>query len=596
MKTSWNLDDLYLSFTDPTYLSDLEKAECLKHKYAAFVNEHFSHHNDEVKTLEAYLTTYSEDLKLLRKLSAYGHLTFSTQSKSQEALTLKSKVQKVSSDLTTSSVAFKHWLKDVPNLDELISKSELIREHAFYLSEIKNAMQYMLSPEEEILASKLAATGSVAWETIQSKASSQLTGEVVHNGEVKELPIMAIRNMAFNPDVNVRKAGYFSELKAYEKHAEISAAALNGIKGEVLTLSAMRGFESPLHETLFNSRMNKDTLDAMISAMEAYLPEFRRYLILKSKLLGNTGSMPFYDLFAPVASHDQDFTIEEARAFITKYFADFSVDLSAFADKCFELKWIDFEPAEGKVGGAFCSNIPSIKQSRVLLNFTGKLKNVLTIAHELGHAFHGDRIMHESILNTSYPMPLAETASIFCETIVRNAVLKNADEDMKLSILENSLQSATQVVVDILSRYYFETAVFETRKDHPLSVDELNALMVDAQKRAYGDGLDENYLHPYMWLNKTHYYYASRNFYNFPYAFGLLFATGLYSTYLKDKATFVSTYDEMLKATGKMNVVDVCALMNIDPTDKNFWISSLQKIKEDVDQFEEVVNKKLSLL
>lgn len=596
MKTSWNLDDLYLSFTDPTYLSDLEKAECLKHKYAAFVNEHFSHHNDEVKTLEAYLTTYSEDLKLLRKLSAYGHLTFSTQSKSQEALTLKSKVQKVSSDLTTSSVAFKHWLKDVPNLDELISKSELIREHAFYLSEIKNAMQYMLSPEEEILASKLAATGSVAWETIQSKASSQLTGEVVHNGEVKELPIMAIRNMAFNPDVNVRKAGYFSELKAYEKHAEISAAALNGIKGEVLTLSAMRGFESPLHETLFNSRMNKDTLDAMISAMEAYLPEFRRYLKLKSKLLGNAGAMPFYDLFAPVASHDQDFSIEEARAFITKYFADFSVDLSAFADKCFELKWIDFEPAEGKVGGAFCSNIPSIKQSRVLLNFTGKLKNVLTIAHELGHAFHGDRIMHESILNTSYPMPLAETASIFCETIVRNAVLKNADEDMKLSILENSLQSATQVVVDILSRYYFETAVFETRKDHPLSVDELNALMVDAQKRAYGDGLDENYLHPYMWLNKTHYYYASRNFYNFPYAFGLLFATGLYSTYLKDKATFVSTYDEMLKATGKMNVVDVCALMNIDPTDKNFWISSLQKIKEDVDQFEEVVNKKLSLL
>lgn len=596
MKTSWNLDDLYLSFTDPTYLSDLEKAECLKHKYATFVNEHFSHHNDEIKTLEAYLTIYSEDLKLLRKLSAFGHLTFSTQSKSQEALTLKSKVQKVSSDLTASSVAFKHWLKDVTNLDDLISTSELIREHAFYLSETKNAMHYMLSPEEEILASKLAATGSVAWETIQSKASSQLTGEVVQNGETKELPIMSIRNMAFNPDVNVRKAGYFSELKAYEKHAEISAAALNGIKGEVLTLSAMRGFESPLHETLFNSRMNKDTLDAMISAMEAYLPEFRRYLKLKSKLLGNAGAMPFYDLFAPVASHDQDFSIEEARAFITKYFADFSVDLSAFADKCFELKWIDFEPAEGKVGGAFCSNIPSIKQSRVLLNFTGKLKNVLTIAHELGHAFHGDRIMHESILNTSYPMPLAETASIFCETIVRNAVLKNADEDMKLSILENSLQSATQVVVDILSRYYFETAVFETRKDHPLSVDELNALMVDAQKRAYGDGLDENYLHPYMWLNKTHYYYASRNFYNFPYAFGLLFATGLYSTYLKDKATFVSTYDEMLKATGKMNVVDVCALMNIDPTDKNFWISSLQKIKEDVDQFEEVVNKKLSLL
>lgn len=512
MRTAWNLDDLYLGFDDPIFKLDLKTAEGLKDKYTELVQTLLSHHEDELKSLELYLATYAEDLKLIRKLGAFGHLTFATQSKSQDALTLKSKVQKISSDLTASSVAFKTWIKDVKQLEVLIEQSPLIQEHAFYLSELKNMLQYMLSPEEEILASKLAATGSVAWETIQSKVSSQLTGEVIVQGEAKELPIMSIRNMAFSADVETRKLGYHSELKAYEKHAEISAAALNGIKGEVLTLSAMRGFESPLHETLFNSRMNKETLDAMISAMEDYLPEFRRYLKLKSKLIGNPAGLPFYDLFAPVATNDQDFSIDEAHAFITKHFADFSQELSDFADKCFKLKWIDFEPAEGKVGGAFCSNLPSIKQSRVLLNYTGKLKNVLTIAHELGHAFHGDRIMHESILNTSYPMPLAETASIFCETIVRNAVLKDAEEDMKLSILENSLQSATQVVVDILSRYYFESEVFETRKDHPLSVEELNQLMVASQIKAYGDGLDQTVLHPAMWLNKTHYYYASRNF------------------------------------------------------------------------------------
>jgi pepF/M3 family oligoendopeptidase len=476
----------------------------------------------------------------------------------------------------------------------LSEKSPVIAQHMFYLNELKASTTHMLSPEEEILASKLTSTGSLAWETLQSKASSQLMGEVTLDGETKTLPIMSIRNLAFSADAEVRKQGYHAELKAYEKHAEISAAALNGIKGEVLTLSAMRGFESPLHETLFNARMTPEILDAMRTSMEAYLPEFRRYLKLKSKFLGNSGALPFYDLFAPVATIDRDFTIDEAHTFIVKYFANFSEDLANFADHCFKAKWIDFEPAEGKVGGAFCANIPSIKQSRVLLNFTGKLKNVLTIAHELGHAFHGDRIMSESILNTTYPMPLAETASIFCETIVRNAVLDDADDDLKLAILENSLSSATQVIVDILSRYYFETEIFEIRKDHPLSVDEFKNLMISAQKKAYGDGLDPDVLHPYMWLNKTHYYYATRNFYNFPYAFGLLFATGLYSKYLDNPGQFVPEYDEMLRATGKNDIQTVCSLMQIDPTEQDFWNASLEKIKEDVDAFEAIINRKLS--
>jgi pepF/M3 family oligoendopeptidase len=454
--------------------------------------------------------------------------------------------------------------------------------------------EHMMSPKEEILASKLGATGASAWETLQSKASSQLAYDVPLPEGTQQMPIMAIRNLAFSGDRALRKIGYETELKAYETHAEVSATALNGIKGEVLTLSALRKFDSPLDETLFNSRMTRKTLDTMLQTMENFLPEFRRYMKAKSKLLGNDGPMPFYDMFAPVSESDQSYTIDEARKFIVTYFADFSSDLSNFADKCFEEQWIDFEPRAGKVGGAFCSNIPSINQSRVLLNFTGKLKNVLTIAHELGHAFHGDRIMSESILNTSYPMPLAETASIFCETIVRNAVLKNADDDLKLSILENSLSSATQVIVDILSRFYFETAVFEERKDHPLSVTELKELMINAQKKAYGEGLDENYLHPFMWLNKNHYYYAARNFYNFPYAFGLLFATGLYAKYLTHPDIFLPKYDEMLKATGKMNILDVCAIIDINPEDEAFWTASLEKIKEDVDAFEAIVEQKLS--
>lgn len=586
MEYKWDLSTLYTGFESAEFLKDLEASENMMVKYTEWTN---SISEFSIGDVETFLSHLIEDTTRLRRLYAFGHLTFATDSKNASAISLVSKVQKWISDMTEPMVIFKRNLKRL-NLDEAAKASPIINEHLFYLKEALESTEHMLSDAEEVLISKLKLTGSNAWETLQSKTASQLTYPVTLDGKTEEWPIMKIRNLAFSHDPILRKKGYEIELEAYKKHDEVSAAALNGIKGEVLTLSEMRGFESPLDETLFNSRMDRKILDAMISSMEEYLPVFRRYLLLKAKALGHQGPIPFYDIYAPVSNTDSEYTIEEAQAFITKYFGNFSEDLQSFAQKSFDNNWIDYEPRAGKIGGAFCSNIPSIGESRILTNFTGKLKNVLTLAHELGHGFHGDRIMKESILNTTYPMPLAETASIFCETIVRNAVLKDANPDLKLSILENSLQGATSVVVDILSRFYFETAIFETRKDHPLSVSEFNTLMMDAQKKAYGEALDPEYLHPYMWLNKTHYYYAARNFYNFPYAFGLLFARGLYALYKEKGQAFIPEYDALLKATGKMRIYDVCQLVGIDPTEQSFWKSSLEQIKEDVDAFEKLIN------
>lgn len=591
MKNTWNLDALYKGFESPEFKKDIAAIDRLKDKYVKWMEHSKENTFEKSDLIETFLIYLIEDTTRLRRLHAFGHLNFTVNSRSEKASSLVSRIQSKLSELTEPMVVFKMLLKTV-DLNKLCANSELIESHRFFLEESLSSTDYMLSINEEILISKMKLTGSSAWETLQSKVSSQLTGTIEIDGKKESWPIMKIRNLAFSKDPKMRRLGYESELDAYKKHEEISAAALNGIKGEVLTLSKLRGFDSPLDETLWNSRMNREILTAMIETMEEYLPDFRRYVLLKAKLIGHQGPMPFYDLFAPVSDFDQEFTIEEAKAFIIKYFGDFSEELSLFAIKSFENDWIDFEPREGKVGGAFCSNIPSIQESRILTNFTGKLKNVLTLAHELGHGFHGDRIMSESILNTTYPMPLAETASIFCETIVRNAVLKDATPDLSLSILENSLQGATGVIVDILSRFYFESEVFETRKDHPLSVEELKTLMLDSQKKAYGDCLDPEVLHPYMWLNKTHYYYAARNFYNFPYAFGLLFARGLYAIYLEKGEAFKQDYDALLKATGKMNIYDVCKLVGIDPTQKSFWKASLEQIKRDVDAFEAIVTAK----
>ncbi len=586
MKTTWQLDSLYTGFDDPALAADLKTLEHLQEKYDAFIETHLCHHNTPVETTRLYLDHLMGDLSLIRKAGAFGSLSVSVNSKNQEALTLSNKVGLAGSRLTKVTTAFNNWLKELEAFDDLFGKDPVVDEHRFYLTSLKDKTRYMLSTGEEVLLSKLRLTGSVAWETLQRKVSSELTGTVVIDGKEETLPIMSIRNLAFTKDPATRKVAYEAELAAYKKHEDVSAAALNGIKGEVLTVSEARGFESPLAETLYNSRMDRAILDAMIEAMEENLPTFRKYVGIKAKFLGHDGPMPFYDLFAPVSSGDADFTIEQARDFVLKHFGAFNPKLQAFAQKAFDKEWIDFEPRAGKVGGAFCSNLAPIGESRFLLNFTGKLKNVFTLAHELGHGYHGDCLRGESLLNTTYPMPLAETASIFCETIVRNAALKGADDTLQLSILESSLSGASQVVMDILSRYYFETAIFETRKDHPLSADEYKTLMLEAQKKAYGNCLDEDVLHPYMWLNKTHYYYAQRNFYNFPYAFGLLFARGLYALYEKEGDSFLPKYDQLLNATGKMSIQDVCMSVGIDPTQKAFWQASLDQIKEEVARYE----------
>ena len=271
--------------------------------------------------------------------------------------------------------------------------------------------------------------------------------------------------------------------------------------------------------------------------------------------------------------------------FIIEQFKTFSSRLSDFTQYAYDHQWLDVVPRSGKRGGAFCSNLHAIKESRILSNYNGSFSNLTTLAHELGHAYHGYNLIDESILNSRYPMPIAETASIFCETIVVNAAMKKVSDEEKMAILEASISDAGQVIVDIYSRFVFESALFDKRKDTVLSVNDLKQLMIMAQKEAYGDGLDNDVLHPYMWINKPHYYSAGLNFYNFPYAFGLLFAKGLYAQYLVEGESFVKKYDDLLNATGKELIADVAKRVNIDVTKPDFFRQSLDLIVKDIHQF-----------
>ncbi|KGG80486.1 oligoendopeptidase F [Caloranaerobacter azorensis H53214] len=590
MDLKWSLDELYTSFESEDFINDMKKLDSSIKKINDWSEINLNTKDNAIQKIEGYINIQIELNTLFEKLMSFAELTSSVDAKNEKALMIIDKLQTKITELTKPTVKFQRWLNSIENLDKIISSSNILKEHEFYLKEIYNKAKYLLSDEEEILIAKMSNTGSNAWTKLQNILTSTLLVDININGQEKQLPLPIVRNMAYDKDPKIRKTAYEAELKSYKKIEESSAACLNGIKGEVLTVCEMKGYNSPLDMTLIDSRMDRETLNAMLSAIKESLPTFRKYYKRKAELLGYNNGLPFYELFAPMGEIDMNFTYDEAKDYIVKNFRSFSEKLAEFANNAFENRWIDAKPREGKRGGAFCANLHPIKQSRILSNFTGSFSDVITLAHELGHGYHGDCLKDESILNSDYPMPLAETASIFCETIVKNAALKEATSKEAFWILEQSISDAGQVIVDIYSRFLFESNLFEKRKDHALSVRELKELMLDAQKEAYGDGLDENYLHPYMWICKPHYYEAAYNFYNFPYAFGLLFAIGLYAEYLKKGKAFIEEYDRLLAATGKNNAVDVAKLMGIDIRSVDFWRSSLKLIEKDIEKFIELSN------
>jgi pepF/M3 family oligoendopeptidase len=402
--------------------------------------------------------------------------------------------------------------------------------------------------------------------------------------------LSAIRNMAYEEDPQVRKDAYDAEIACYDRIKDAVDFALNSIKLETITDCQLRGYESPLARTLKHSDMEKATLDAMFGAIDEYLPKFWQYLKAKGKALGHKNGLPWYDMFAPMGKSAGKYTTEEARDYLLKLFSTFDGELTEMVRRAFDEAWIDFFPRDGKTGGAFCAEVPCLGESRILTNFDGLFTDIVTLAHELGHAFHNQCVQSHRSLNRNYSMPVAETASTFNECIIMNAAIAAAqDKDEKLALIESQLQDVTQIICDIYSRFRFEASVFENREEEFMNADRLCQLMLDAQKKSYGDGLDHSTLHPYMWVCKSHYY--GPTFYNFPYAFGGLFARGLYAQYEKEGAAFVPKYKKLLYTTPIATAEDTAKVAGIDLTDQAFWRDALQTVADKIDLFCQLVEE-----
>lgn len=582
MNTEWSLEVYYKGYEDPAFAEDFELLQ--KNAQALETALGQAREQDDVQGLVTVLEAKEEYAKVLFKLNEYLGLRNSVDTTDGKTLDYIGRLDKINASTAKAQSAMDKYIAGVADLEACIAAHPLLTEYAFLLRNTKKNAVHLFSDEMEAMISRMNLSGGNAWSRLFDYLTSTL--KVDYDGEQITLP--AVRNLANDPDGAVRKKAYEAELASYAKIEGSIAYALNNIKSQVRMLAQERGYGSALTMTLDQSNMKRETLDAMFGAMQEYLPAFHKYMRAKAEYLGYHNGLPWFEMLAPLGRNDKKYTLEEAKQCLLDSFGQFSKDMADMMERAFDEEWIDFYPREGKVGGAFCCEVSHAGQSRILTNFNGSFDAVDTLAHELGHAYHGTQTCSHRILNRDYPMQVAETASTFNETHITCLAIAKATGEEKLALLDNILMNTTQVICDIYSRFLFEDSVFNACEDRFLMPEDLKAMMLDAQKKAYGDGLDPEYMHPYMWACKGHYYSEALSYYNFPYAFGAMLAMGLYSMYLKEGEAFLPKYNKFLHATTVMSVEDTAAVVGIDLTSKDFWRESLKSFADMIDEFVEL--------
>lgn len=598
----WDMTNIYPSLDSDEFKADWQILNQMIKDLQEYVAEHnigpdatFS--SIDPQEIGGICATFLEDFStasiLAVTINNYIYSFFSTDTSNEDAKKAMHPMQELSVEFNhLENVLFKGWLSTFGDrLPEIIESHQITREHAFYLTEMAQQSNYMMSTAEEKLAGELSLYGSNSWSIFSEEVKSKLSWTVKdEQDEEKELPISAILNLMEHPDNIMRRRGYEAAVDAFSSVEDVLAAALNGVKGTQLVVSKFRNRQDVLSDSLDKSRIDRATLDAMLEAVRSAFPKLRKFYLAKARQLGKE-RLPIWDLFASTTKITTHFSYELAQIFILENFAKFSNDLAGLARKAFDNNWIDVGPREGKIGGGFCMVLYAAEESRILLNYEENLNAVFGLAHELGHAFHNYCLRGQTRYHRRYPMTLAETASLMCETIVTNAAIEHAKTvDEEVAILEASLISAIgNYIAGPYMLYHIETEVYKRLAESRISAKDLNKITEDVQIEIFGETLDENYCFKYWWARWGHLFFYNISFYNYDYIFGLLFCIGLYAVYEDRGSEFVPQYMELLASAGKGTAADLAAKFDIDLRSPGFWERGLAVIGQRIDRYASLI-------
>lgn len=543
---------------------------------------------------ESVLLTYEDIGTRLRHIASYVSCITAADAFNEAYDAEEAALSTMMAEMSKLGVELLRAVKETP--DEVFTRfcSRLALDGAqHYLERLRIDARYRMSPDKEVLAADLGVDGIEAWGRLYDAISGKLEFDMVYpDGTQKRLPISQRRSLMEHPDRQVRKAAFDGGQAAWKTVESVAAAALNAISGTRLTLNKHRGVDHFLDIALFQSSISRKTLDALFEAIYAELEVPKRILRYKAGMMGTEG-VAWYDLGAALALPEQEsVTWDRGTALVKNAFSQAYPQLGGFTRSAYDRKWIDWEPRSGKRPGGFCTGSPMIRESRIYMTFNDTMGDVMTLAHELGHAFHSYIMRDLRTFARSYPMTLAESASTFGEMALMKGLLddRSLSDATKAFLLNLETSHAAVYLMDIPVRFEFEKTMYEERSRGIISVSRFKELMVEAQRRVFGDVLENGGEDPYFWASKLHFYITRVTFYNFPYTFGYLLSRGLFAEYRKEGADFLPRYEEFLRLTGSDTAENVVMRsIGRDLGSPEFWAEAIRSLEEPQRQLEEIL-------
>ncbi|GAB6927163.1 M3 family oligoendopeptidase [Paenibacillus sp. JCM 10914] len=545
---------------------------------------------EETSELEQFIEQFQSAYARTREASAFVSCLSAQDVNDKKASQLSGRMTSLGAALQAAKNQFDNVLRGIDDaLWAEWTSSESVSELDFVLNESRNLAMEKMSPELESLALSLGVDGYHGWGKFYNTIVSKIKIPYEESGKTELLSAGQAFNRMHDPRREVRQKMFEQWEQAWGESADYCADTINHLSGFRLKLYESRGWEDVLKEPLAIGRMERKTLDTMWAVIQDAKPVLVEYLNRKAKLMGLEG-LAWTDVDAPLRASASKITYDDAAVNIVEQFGKFSPRLAEFSQMAFDKGWIEVEDRAGKRPGGFCTSFPASNQTRIFMTFGGTASNVSTLAHELGHAYHQHVMRGIPVLNQKYAMNVAETASTFAEMIVFDAMVKGASSiEEKVALLEEKIQNSVAFFMNIHARFLFETRFYEKRRNGLLSTEEINELMVEAQKEAYCDALTS--YHPHFWASKLHFYSTGMPFYNFPYTFGYMFSTGLYVRAMQEGPTFADKYDALLRDTAIMSVEDLAKKhLNVDLTQRDFWQSAADSCVADIKEFLEMTD------
>ncbi|MFC7786411.1 M3 family oligoendopeptidase [Rossellomorea sp. GCM10028870] len=487
-----------------------------------------------------------------------------------ESTALQSKYDSINSDLKRklAHTEESEWMS--------LLASEDLKEYRFTLQEWREEADR--EPSQEV--SDLMADGYHAWGQFYQSFMSSIKVQV----KGQDFSVGQAINLRSHHDASIRKESHEALVEKWTGLEGQFAQILNHLAGFRLNMYKSVGIEDVLHVPLAQNRMKEETLNAMFSVMERYKEPFAQYLNVKADMNGDA-KMKSYHFWSPMNHHHQGMEYGEAAALVEEQFLAFGTEMGQFAETAFREGWVEAENRPGKSAVPICAAFPLTGESRVFLTFPGTFKGVLTLVHELGHAFHNHAMKSVNGMNKSYPMSLAETASTFAEMIILEAAMEKAEtEEEKLFILDEKLKRSVMNFMNLHARFIFEKNFHEERKKGFVPASRLNELMEAALEEGYAGSLDEVPIHSWVWT--PHFYKTESPFYNFPYTFGYLLALNLFVRAKEMGKGFEEQYMNLLRDSGRMSAEElVMKHLGEDITEEAFWEKGMALCVEDSEEF-----------